>query len=90
VVIGRALRAGAVAPCNCFGAAHADPVSAVDLVRNALLAGLAVVAVVGAGAGPTVPGPPAAAAAAVGFGAGLAVLGGLRRSGRSHAEPDAP
>ena len=31
--------------CGCFGAAHTHPVSRVDLLRNAVLAGLAFVAV---------------------------------------------
>jgi uncharacterized membrane protein YphA (DoxX/SURF4 family) len=34
--------------CGCFGAAHARPVSRVDLVRNAVLAGLAFVTVLAA------------------------------------------
>ena len=32
--------------CGCFGSAHARPVSRVDLARNAVLAGLAIVAIV--------------------------------------------
>lgn len=42
-LVGR-LRAGVRAPCACFGAARALPLSWVDVVRNALLAGLAIAA----------------------------------------------
>jgi len=42
--LARAVRDGVVAPCNCFGRAGSAPVSSVDLVRNLLLAGVAVVA----------------------------------------------
>jgi hypothetical protein len=40
-VLLRAVRAGVIAPCACFGTAAADPVSSVELVRNALLGVLA-------------------------------------------------
>jgi len=43
--LGRALAAGSTAPCNCFGTAHADPISLADVVRNLVLGGLAAVAV---------------------------------------------
>jgi uncharacterized membrane protein YphA (DoxX/SURF4 family) len=46
VVLFRAVRAGAVVGCACFGAATARPVSGVELVRNAGLALLAVAALV--------------------------------------------
>jgi hypothetical protein len=39
---------GADTGCGCFGAAHTRAISRVDLVRNAVLAGLAFVAVVAA------------------------------------------
>lgn len=49
------LRAGVRAPCGCFGAAAAAPLSVLDLVRNALLGALAVAAL--AADGPTIPRP---------------------------------
>lgn len=72
-VLVRAIRSGVSASCNCFGAARADPVSEVDVLRNGLLAGLA------AGAAftpaPTMPTATEAAAAVVlcGLGAGIVV-----------------
>jgi hypothetical protein len=73
----RAVRRGSTAPCNCFGAARADPVSGADVVRNALLGGLAGV---GLAAGePGVPAPPAILAAGAAFAVGVAGLGALRR-----------
>lgn len=42
VVIVRAIRQGLVTPCSCFGAVSARPVSKLDLVRNLMLAALAV------------------------------------------------
>jgi uncharacterized membrane protein YphA (DoxX/SURF4 family) len=44
VVLGRAIASGVTAPCNCFGAARAEPVSGRDILRNLVLAGLAVAA----------------------------------------------
>ena len=41
-LIGR-LRAGVHAPCACFGASKAQPISAVDVIRNLLLMALAIV-----------------------------------------------
>ena len=41
-LIGR-LRAGVRAPCACFGSSRAQPISALDVIRNLLLMGLAVV-----------------------------------------------
>ena len=76
-LLARAVRTGSQAPCNCFGAARADPVSRVDLVRNALLAGLAVLAT--AAARPVVPGPAGAAVALAAFLAGVALLASARR-----------
>ncbi len=46
VVLARAIHTGVRAGCNCFGQTRGQPVSAVDLVRNALLAGLAAAAIV--------------------------------------------
>jgi hypothetical protein len=52
VVVGRAVARGATVGCACFGgAAEARPVSTLELVRNAGLAALAVIAT-GAGAEP--------------------------------------
>jgi hypothetical protein len=77
VVLARALRAGATAPCNCFGSARADPVSSVDLVRNGLLAGLAAAGLTTAG--PAVPGPVPTAMAVAAFAGGWLLLAALRR-----------
>lgn len=41
-LIGR-LRAGVHAPCACFGASKAQPISALDVIRNLLLMALAIV-----------------------------------------------
>ncbi|MDQ6910752.1 MAG: DoxX family membrane protein [Actinomycetota bacterium] len=43
-VVVRAIASGVTASCNCFGAARAEPVSRKDVVRNLVLAGLAVAA----------------------------------------------
>jgi len=40
-VLLRALRAGVTIGCNCFGSVRTAPISRADLVRNAVLAGLA-------------------------------------------------
>lgn len=47
-VIARALGRGATAPCSCFGAVSGRPISRGDLLRNAALAALAIVALVAA------------------------------------------
>ena len=77
-VLARAVAGGSEAPCNCFGAARADPVSWVDVVRNLLLAGLAGAAVTVSQ--PVVPGPRAAVVALAAFGAGWLVLARYRRA----------
>ena len=41
-LIGR-LRAGVHAPCACFGASKAQPISALDVIRNLMLMALAIV-----------------------------------------------
>lgn len=95
-VLVRTLRSGTPVPCNCFGTARTEPVSSTDLVRNALLAGLAVLSL--SAGGPAVPGPLATVVALGGFAAGLAALAGLRsrsrpgpgRPGRGHAQTDTP
>lgn len=38
--LARALHAGVTAACNCFGQTHTEPISSLDLVRNAMLGGL--------------------------------------------------
>lgn len=83
VALARALRSGTTVPCNCFGAARADPVSAADVVRNALLAVLALAAL--GAPGPTLPGPPAVLAATAAAGAGCLALAALRRRRRATA-----
>ena len=77
VLVG-ALRSGRAVPCNCFGTARTEPVSAVDVVRNVLLAGLAVVTLT-TGREPTVASPAAVVVAAAIFAAGLLGLRTLRR-----------
>jgi uncharacterized membrane protein YphA (DoxX/SURF4 family) len=67
VVLVVALRAGIRAPCRCFGGVREVPPSGSDVLRNAMLAGLALAAL-GAGG----PGIPSAAA----FGLVGAVVGG--------------
>jgi len=76
-VLTRAVQAGSGVPCNCFGAARADPVSSVDVVRNVLLAFLAIGAL--AADGPSVPGPAAATVTVAAGAVGAAILTGLRR-----------
>lgn len=77
-VLVRAIRSGTTAPCNCFGAAAATPVSGADVARNAALAALAVAAL-DAG-GPVVPSLPAAGLLAAASLAGLALLRRARRT----------
>ncbi len=48
LVLTRAIRTGLRAGCNCFGQTRGQPVSGVDLVRNALLAALAAAALLAA------------------------------------------
>jgi uncharacterized membrane protein YphA (DoxX/SURF4 family) len=70
--LARALRAGTTAPCNCFGTARTDPVSPVDLMRNAMLAVLALAGL--AATRPVVPGPLAVVVAGGGFALGCVAL----------------
>jgi uncharacterized membrane protein YphA (DoxX/SURF4 family) len=44
VVLARAIARGSDAPCACFGSGRSEPVSTSELVRNAMLAALAIVA----------------------------------------------
>lgn len=50
VVIWLAIARGIDAPCSCFGTARKEPVSTNEIVRNGMLAGLAVVATAAHGA----------------------------------------
>ena len=79
-VLARAVRSGSHAPCNCFGAARVDPVSAVDIVRNVLLAALALTAITATR--PVVPGPAAFVAIVAASACGLALLSTLRTRAR--------
>lgn len=72
VAIVGALRRGETAPCRCFGAS-ARPLGVAQVVRNGLLAGLAVAGVLAAFAAPDAP-HPAGVAIAVFSGLVLAVL----------------
>lgn len=72
VVLAAAVRRGVTAGCNCFGAARVDPVSGVDLLRNGLLASLAVGALLAPG--PRAPGPAALAAVAAAVAGGALLL----------------
>lgn len=80
-VLVRALLRGDEVRCACFGRAAGPPLSWAELVRNGLLAGLAMLAVA-AGIDPRVPAlvPTTAVLVVVVSAAGLlAVLGGRRR-----------
>ncbi len=79
--LARVVASGAAAPCNCFGTARAEPVSAADLVRNGLLLVLGLPALVAADR--IVPGPRAVAVVAVAVSAGLVVLAAARRRFRA-------
>jgi uncharacterized membrane protein YphA (DoxX/SURF4 family) len=59
------LRQGSQVSCGCFGSARTAPLSATDLVRNALLAGIAALALVAPGA--VVPSLPAVLTATTGL-----------------------
>jgi len=84
-VLARALARGTGVPCACFGSARraTEPVSGAELVRNAMLAALAIVAT-GAPAGDSgVPSLSALVIVTVAVAAGRLVLGlvDLRRHG---------
>ena len=51
----RAARGGSDVGCGCFGSARAEPVGRVELLRNALMSGAALVA--SFAPSPTIPGP---------------------------------
>lgn len=77
VVVARAVRSGLREPCNCFGAARADPVSWADVVRNVMLAGVSLLSM--AASRPVVPSAPAVAGAAGVFACGYVALRAVRR-----------
>ena len=68
----RVLRSGIRTPCRCFGGVRDVPVSAADVLRNAMLAGLAVAAI--AGGGVRLPSGGALVLVAAVVGVGLAAL----------------
>ncbi len=80
VGISRALRQGKAPDCHCFGQLHSAPAGRGTLIRNALLAGLAIVLVVH-GPGPTIDAwvrsRSAAELVAIGLGITAAALAGF-------------
>lgn len=90
VAIAVAVGRGVEAPCSCFGTARHEPVSSAELVRNALLGALAIVAT-GADGRAGWPGLPEVVlvTVAVALGrVGLAVIDFRRRGNRLF--PDLP
>jgi len=88
-VLARAIRTGVRAGCNCFGQTRGQPVSGVDLVRNALLAVLGAAALL-APRPVALPLTAASTLAALGMVAvGTAMLHWLRarQARRPQAEP---
>jgi len=83
--VGRAISAGVRSGCNCFGQRKGDPVSAVDLVRNALLAALAVGALLAAR--PVAFTTTSTVAAIVVSAAGATLLWSMRRRKRPFLSP---
>jgi hypothetical protein len=77
VVLGRALRRGVDVHCACFGSAGGPPLSWVELARNALLGGLAALALT-AGLEPRLPGLVPAAAVLLTTAAAALLLAFLR------------
>jgi len=69
-VLVRAITSGVGAPCNCFGAASAEPISCADVLRNLLLASLAVGALFA-------PAPERPSPADAGLVIGLCALGAV-------------
>jgi hypothetical protein len=76
-VLLRAIRGGVTSPCACFGTAAAEPVSSLELMRNALLGVLAASALLAPR--PVVPAPAEVVVVAIGVVAGRAVLAAWRR-----------
>lgn len=79
-VLVRAIKSGTTAPCNCFGSTGAEAMSVVDIVRNGMLAVLAVAATLAPA--PTVPDLAQVVGALVLCGAGAGILALARRSRR--------
>lgn len=77
-VLARAVRSGTTAGCSCFGSAGNEPVSVVDLVRNAMLGLLAAAALAASGW----PGMWAVAAVAAALAVGTVGLQLLHRRWR--------
>ena len=73
------VRAGSTVPCGCLGTASKEPVSEVELVRNGLLAVLAVVALFATGRQPPTLGATVAVSTAVVTGVVIVSLVRLRR-----------
>jgi len=84
IFISRAISAGVRAGCNCFGQRKGDPVSAVDLIRNALLAALAVGSLLTAR--PVAFTATSTGAAVVVSAAGATLLWSMRRRRRGRVE----
>lgn len=76
-VLAGAVRRGSDTPCNCFGAARAEPVSVVDVVRNVLLGALALGAATAVR--PMAPDTGAILTACLAFAAGFGILALCRR-----------
>ena len=76
-VVVRAIGLGVTTGCSCFGSRSTEPVSWVDVVRNALLMVLALAALVPTR--PVVPSAAAAFGAVAASGAGVAVIAATRR-----------
>jgi uncharacterized membrane protein YphA (DoxX/SURF4 family) len=85
-VLARALARGTTAGCACFGSPSAEPVSASDLVRNGLLAALALTALAAPPTDPSLPSPAAATVVLVATAAGAALV----RVSRGRRRPGGP
>ena len=72
-VLARAVVTRSSAPCACFGSSGSEPVSSTELVRNVLLAALAVIA--SGRAGGVVPSLPALVLTTTAFALGRVALG---------------
>ena len=90
VVLLRAIARGVAAPCSCFGSSRREPVSSVEVVRNAMLAALAVIATAASGAAGW-PGLPALVIVTVGVALARVVLAVLElRRGGGRLWPSVP
>lgn len=84
-VLARAVRSGSEVGCGCFGSARLEPVSSVELARNALLAGAALLAT--QAEAPPNPDLPAVLVVAAAAGLVVAVLARLDRTRRAGPSP---